>query len=68
MSSTTAAIVALCLLVCLVDTQRISEQNPDLDRFSAVAQELQEMMRHNKRDFRFHAARGKKYDPLELPR
>ncbi|CAJ0610112.1 unnamed protein product [Cylicocyclus nassatus] len=60
MSPTIAFIVTFCLLVCSIDAQSLSE-NPDLERF--LAQELQDVIRHNKRDFRFHAARGKKSDP-----
>ncbi|RCN49667.1 hypothetical protein ANCCAN_04291 [Ancylostoma caninum] len=66
MSSTTVFIVALCLATCLIDAQRLSEERPDL--VNVVARELREMMRHDKRDFRFHAARGKKFDPAEFRR
>ncbi|EYC20686.1 hypothetical protein Y032_0021g367 [Ancylostoma ceylanicum] len=66
MSATSVFIVALCLATCLIDAQRLSEERPDL--VNVVARELREMMRHDKRDFRFHAARGKKYDPAEFQR
>ncbi|KAK6764543.1 hypothetical protein RB195_024750 [Necator americanus] len=64
MSSAPVFVIALFLIISsMAVVQRIPEQRSDLSRLTAVARELKQIMRQDKRDFRFHAARGKKNDP-----
>ncbi|VDM64509.1 unnamed protein product [Angiostrongylus costaricensis] len=68
MTQTAVIIAVLCLTTSVLNAQSLYGYEALLGKTALDLDDLRSLIAAEKRNFRFHAARGKKYDPQLLKR